>query len=378
MKSEIAEDSLENPDTLTKYKSASDIAQKVLEKIKKKCIDGAVILDLCKEGDMLIEQETAKIFKDRKIMKGIAFPTCIAPNEIGAYFCPLASDPESYRVLQKGDLVKISLGVQIDGFAGLLGDTIIIGKEDIEGRKADVLMATYLASEAAIRLVKPGNTNWEVTEAIDKITSSFGCKPCEGTLTYQHGKNIINGKKQFILNPSENQRKQLDTYTFETNEVYGVDISVSTGDGKIRRMETRANIFKKTDVTYSLKLKASRRVFTEIQKKFGPFPFTIRALEDEKRARMGIMECTNHNLFSPYECMYEKEGEYIARFFTTIALTKNGTLKLAGPTAPNINQIKTEKRLEDMVLYDLIKTPLKKKKTSSVLTKVTLTEPIST
>lgn len=233
MKQEIAEDSLENPDTLTKYKSASDIAHKVLEKIKKKCIEGALILDLCREGDMLIKEEVAKIFKDKKIAKGIAFPTCIAPNEIGTYFCPLASDPESCKVLQKGDLVKISLGVQIDGFAGLLGDTIIIGKQDIEGRKADLLMATYLASEAAIRLIKPGHTNWEVTEAIDKITSSFGCKPCEGTLTYQHGKNVINGKKQIVLNPNENQRKQFDTYTFETNEVYGVDISVSTGDGKV-------------------------------------------------------------------------------------------------------------------------------------------------
>ncbi|KTW25898.1 DNA-binding protein, 42 kDa [Pneumocystis carinii B80] len=377
MKLEAAEDSLENPDILTKYKSASDIAQKVLEKIKKKCIDGAVILDLCREGDKLIEEETAKIFKDKKIIKGIAFPTCIAPNEIAPYFCPLVSDPESCKVLQEGDLVKISLGVQIDGFAGLLGDTIIIGKEDIYGRKADVLMATYLASEAAIRLIKPGNTNWEVTEAIDKITSSFGCKPCEGTLTYQHGKNIINGKKQFVLNPNENQKKQLDTYIFETNEVYGVDISVSTGDGKTRTMETRTSIFKKTDVTYSLKLKASRKVFTEIQKKFGPFPFTIRALEDEKKARMGIIECANHNLFLPYKSMYEKEGEYIARFFTTIALTKNGTLKLAGPATPNIDQIKTEKKLEDMELYDLIKTPLRKKKTS-VSAKTTLTEPIST
>lgn len=362
MKTDAEETSLNHFNALVKYKAASDIAEKVLEKIKKKCVDGANIMSLCKEGDMLIEEETAKIFKDKKIMKGVAFPTCITPNEIAANFCPLPSDPESSRVLSNGDLVKISLGVQIDGFAGLLGDTFVVGGGDIQGRKADVLMAAHLASEAAIRLIKPGNTNWEVTDAVDKITSSFGCKPCEGTLTYQQEKNIIDGKKQMILNPTENQRKHFSTHIFDVNEVYGVDILVSTGEGKVRKMKTRTNIFKKTNTTYQLKLKTSRTLFTQIQKKYGSFPFTIRVLEDEKKARMGIAECATHNLFLPYDCVYEKEGEYVAHFFTTIALTKNGTIRLAGPAPLDIQQIKTEKKLEDEALYTLLATPLRRKK----------------
>lgn len=369
MKTETLNDSLENPDTLTKYKTASDIAQKVLEKIKKKCVNGSVIIDLCKEGDMLIEEEIEEVFKDKKITKGIAFPTCISPNEIAVHFCPLSSDPESSKILQQGDLVKISLGVQIDGFAGFLGDTIVVGGGEVEGRKADVLMAAHLASEVAIRMIKPGNTNWEVSKAIDKITDDFGCKPCEGTIMYQQERNVIDGNKKIVLNPNESQRKQHDTHTFEVNEIYGVDILVSTGDGKVRKMNIRTSIFKKTNTTYSLKLKASRQIFTQISKKFGSFPFTIRALEDEKKARMGITECANHNLFSPYDCLYEKEGEFVARFFTTIALTKNGTIKLAGPAAPDIKKIKTEKKLEDLTLCKLLETPLKKKKASATSSK---------
>ena len=38
------------------------------------------------------------------------------------------------------------------------------------------MMAAHLASEAALRLVKPGNDNIEVTETLNKVAESFECK----------------------------------------------------------------------------------------------------------------------------------------------------------------------------------------------------------
>ena len=46
----------------------------------------------------------------------------------------------------------------------------------VTGRKADAMMAAHLASEAALRLVKPGNDNIEVTETLNKVAESFECK----------------------------------------------------------------------------------------------------------------------------------------------------------------------------------------------------------
>lgn len=51
------------------------------------------------------------------------------------------------------------------------------------GPLADVFLAAHACSEAAIRLIKPGKTNWEVTEAISKIANDYGCKPVEGKIT---------------------------------------------------------------------------------------------------------------------------------------------------------------------------------------------------
>ena len=131
--------------------------------------------------------------------------------------------------MKAGDVVKISLGAHIDGFAGVLADTIVIPEEGagdiVTGRKADVLMAAWLASEAAIRLVKPGNKNYAVTDAVAKIAAAFGCKPLEGMssydrsltlgmLSHQQARNEIAGKKTIILNPTTEQKNGTEVVTF--------------------------------------------------------------------------------------------------------------------------------------------------------------------
>ena len=38
------------------------------------------------------------------------------------------------------------------------------------------MIAAHLASEAALRLVKPGNETYEVTDTVSKIADAFKCK----------------------------------------------------------------------------------------------------------------------------------------------------------------------------------------------------------
>ena len=45
---------------------------------------------------------------------------------------------------------------------------------------ADVMLAAHFASEVASRLVKPTATNYQVTDAVQKVADSFGCKPIDG------------------------------------------------------------------------------------------------------------------------------------------------------------------------------------------------------
>lgn len=42
-----------------------------------------------------------------------------------------------------------------------------------------------------------------------------------------------------------------------------------------------------------------------------PLSLSCRAFEDEKKARMGVVECAKHELLQPFNVLYEKEGESV-------------------------------------------------------------------
>merc|ERR1712129_22865 len=128
--------------------------------VAEQCVVDADIATLCEASDKLLEEETGKLYnkkvKDKKIEKGIAFPTCISVNEIVGHFSPLKGES---RVLKAGDVCKIDMAVHIDGFIAAAGHSVVVGDDKVEDKRADVLLAAWTAAEAALRLVQVGNTN---------------------------------------------------------------------------------------------------------------------------------------------------------------------------------------------------------------------------
>lgn len=357
---------------VTKYKMAGDMANRVLKKIIDAAVVGTTARTLCQMGDDLILEETSKVFKkEKELKKGIAFPTCISVNHIVCHFSPLLS--ESDVTISDGDMVKIDLGVHIDGYIAVVGHTIVVGTSKdnkVTGKKADVLLAAYLASEVAQRLVKAGNENYTVTDQIQKVAEAFQCKPVEGMLSHQLKRNIIDGEKAIIQNPTEQQRKDHSKCEFAVHDVFAVDILISTGDGKSKEKDTRTTVYKKTENVYQLKMKASRVFYSEVCNKFTTMPFTLRAFEDEKKAKMGVVECCKHQLLEPFNVLWEKEGEYIAQFKFTLLIMPNGPIRITqGPFDTEL--VQSEYSIKDQEIKDILatsasrKTQKKKKKKAS-------------
>jgi len=347
---------------VTKYNMAGTMANGVLKRLITECKDGASARGICELGDKLILEETSKVYKkEKELKKGIGFPTCISINNIICHFSPLHR--ENDMTLKDGDMVKIDLGVHIDGFIALAAHTVVVGasKENkLTGRKADVLLAAHYATEAALRLVKQGNTNTQVTEAVNKVAEQFKCKAVEGMLSHQLLQNIVDGDKTIIQNPSEAQKKDHKKCEFELHEVYGVDILISSGDGKAKERESRTTVYKRTELQYALKMKASRAFYSEVCNKFTMMPFTLRAFEDEKKARLGVNECVNHELMVPYPVLYEKDGEYVAQFKFTVLLMPNGPLRITQGTW-DPESVQSEYKIEDEDLKKLLASQVNKK-----------------
>lgn len=95
------------------------------------------------------------------------------------------------------------------------------------------------------------------------------------------------------------------------------------GEGKPKMLDEReTTVYKRAlDMEYQLKMKASRAVFSEINKRSPTMPFALRGLAegDEKvelsegQLRLGLVECLNHGLLHPYPVLHEKQGELVAQ-----------------------------------------------------------------
>lgn len=133
--------------------------------------------------------------------------------------------------------------------------------------------------------------------------------------------------------------------------------------------EARTTIYKKTTSTYLLKMATSRKIYSEIQKKAGAFPFNLRALEDEKRARMGVSECVTHGLLTPFEVLYDTDkGALTAQVFFTVAISSKGAIRLTpAPSWYSAETVKSDKEVKDdatkAILASAVRQTKKKNKT---------------
>ena len=187
---QIGEDFSKDPRAFSFLQDAGMIADKALQNLISKCKPGENLYELCSQSDLFIKEELSKIYTKKKFIKGLAFPTCISLNEVcGNYSAPLdiTDDPHEYKILSEGDVAKLNLGVEINGFASIVGHTIVISNNEndkIKGPKADVILAAYNSIQASLRLMKVnGPTNNDLTEAISKICKDYNVNPVEGVLS---------------------------------------------------------------------------------------------------------------------------------------------------------------------------------------------------
>ena len=195
-------------------------------------------------------------------------------------------------------------------------------------------MATYYANELLLRLMIPPGllatgsdeekakaaaakapTQTKINSLLEKVAKAYDVNLVESTTSWVFERNEIEGKKKIVLAPGEGSKGD---GVPEIGEVWGVEVGMSLGSGKVKQLEQRATLHRRTTTTYGLKRPTSRKILSEVQKKFGTFPFSLRQLEDERDAKSGVVECVRGNVFRQYELVGDKDGAPVARLLTTI------------------------------------------------------------
>lgn len=172
----------------------------------------------------------------------------------------------------------------------------------------------------------------------------------------------------------------VETFEFQDNEVYSLDIVFSTDNIRFRDNSTSLNettIWKRQFemMGVDLKRKTSQQLINDISKKYNSLPFSMRWLPEEQRnnAKLGIIELFRNKMVDPYPILHAVcEGKpFVVQLKTTVLVTPSSVLPTTGincpggiaqATAPFVNKYEPEAKINDKEIIELLKTSLKIKK----------------
>jgi len=164
-------------ETLEKYRRAGKIAAKVREEMKRKTKEGMPLLEICEKTEHLITSMGGKP----------AFPCNVSVNEVAAHY---TSPPDDAQTVPDNSLVKIDIGIHVDGYVADTAVTVCFNPE-----LDDMVHASEEALETAIKTIRQGIHTSDLGSEIQRTIERRGYKPISNLTGHQVGRYIIHTGK---------------------------------------------------------------------------------------------------------------------------------------------------------------------------------------
>src|SRR3972149_5491015 len=143
-----------------KLRVAGRVAREAKELGVSLCRDGTSLLDIAERIEAHMRPRGAPP----------AFPTCISLDHVAAHYSPLHDDR---LALRRGNVVKLDLGAQVDGYIADTAVTVEVGTRNW----TDLIKASEVALETAIEVCRPKTPTRLLGAAIERAIESHGFKP---------------------------------------------------------------------------------------------------------------------------------------------------------------------------------------------------------
>lgn len=278
-----------------KYRDAGSIAAKILRDGARAIRTGTSYLDLVEFIETRVREEGA----------GLAFPLNVSLNEDAAH------DTASYgdeRVFASGDVVKLDLGVQIEGYIADTATTVDLGRNSL------LLQASEHALEAAIKTVRPGVTAGELGAAVQKEIEERGYRPISNLTGH--------GLDRYILHraPTIPNVGMAGGVVLEEGMVFAIEPFATTGSGHVgekTRMEIYSQISQKP-----VRIPAARMVMEKIKDRRG-LPFARRWM-GEKKLDITFPSLVRSQILHGYPVLADIPGSLVSQHEHTVIVTNEG------------------------------------------------------
>ncbi|HJU14712.1 MAG TPA: type II methionyl aminopeptidase [Candidatus Nitrosotalea sp.] len=287
------------------YISAGKIASEVRENARKKYHVGSTLLEICESIEKEIERKGGKC----------AFPVNTSLNEVAAHY---TAEPNDRTVVAETDLLKIDLGVQINGY---IADTAVTVCYDPD---YDYLVqAAESALRDAISIMHAGTKSSDVGKTIENTVKQMGGIPIANLSGHSLEQYTIHAGK------SVPNIWSIGSFSFQSSEAYACEPFVTTreGSGFVREGRTR-NIFSLV-TRKRAKDEESNRMADFIWKNFNMLPFALRWLLtdwDEKKARTILERLVRDKIVRSYPILVEANNQRVAQAEHTFIPQENGVI----------------------------------------------------
>lgn len=288
---------------LEDYLKAGNIAGEVRENVRKTDWIGSTLAEICDYVESEIIKRGAKC----------AFPVNTSMNEIAAHYTAEPNDP---KTVSDTDLVKIDLGVQINGY---IADTAVTVNYDPQYDQ--MVQTAEDALQNAMSMIKAGVKSKDVGRTIQKTIQDMGFKPIANLSGHSLDQYTIHAGKTVP------NMWTIGSFLFSENQAYACEPFVTTKNalGFVRNGKIK-NIFalvsrKKT------KDDEADRLTDYIWNNFNMLPFALRWLLkewEEKEARRLLEILVKKKVVHAYAILVEANGKTVAQAEHTFIPTQSG------------------------------------------------------
>ena len=240
------------------YLQAGKIAAEVRDRTRKKYHVGSTLFEICESVEAQIRSMNAEP----------AFPVNTSVNEIAAHY---TAEPNDATVVKEGDVVKIDIGVHIDGY---IADTAVTVCYD---PKYESLVSTAeTALGEAVRIARANTKASDIGKVIETTITKFGFKPIQNLSGHSLQQYTIHAGKSI-----PNIWTRGSSFALLPDEAYAIEPFVTTKDGQGVVYEGKTkNIFSITS-RKPLKDKEADNLLGILWGRYKTLPFALRWLIDK-------------------------------------------------------------------------------------------------
>ena len=288
-----------NDDVMEKYIKAGQIASQVRKQAVEMMIAGTLLLDVAE----FVESETVRLGGKS------AFPTNLAIDSIAAHYTPHSDDKLKF---QPGQLVKLDLGVHVDGYIADTAVTVEITTE----KWAALTNAASDSLEMVLDSIMPGILVRNIGGIIEQVIRSRGFEPVSNLTGHSLERfNLHAG----VSVPNITDESGAD---LKPGMAVAIEPFATTGVGRVAGRKS-GNIFK------LLRMKETGEpeldnILKQLHEEFQYLPFPERwvAKRVSKPERV-LKRLLRQGAIATYPILSEIKGGMVSQFEHTVIITNN-------------------------------------------------------